>query len=91
LETLASRVASSQLCALGCPELVAEDREDYVRIATKLGIDREYLADIRAKVWKARTTSTLFSVKQYCTDIENLYQKLWRRQEQGLPPDHITN
>jgi len=41
VETLASRVASSQLHALGCPELVARDRDDYIRIATRLGNDRE--------------------------------------------------
>lgn len=41
LETLASRVASSQLIALGCPELVAKDRDDYVQIAFKLGTDRD--------------------------------------------------
>ena len=40
-ETLASRVASSQLKALGCPELVAKDRMDYERIAIKLGRDPE--------------------------------------------------
>lgn len=38
-ETLASRVASSQLMTLGCPELVADDREDYERIAIRLGTD----------------------------------------------------
>jgi protein O-GlcNAc transferase len=41
VETLASRVASSQLHALGCPELVAKSREDYVRIAVRLGNDKE--------------------------------------------------
>lgn len=41
VETLASRVASSQLYALGVPELVAANREDYVQIATRLGTDRE--------------------------------------------------
>ena len=40
-ETLASRVASSQLMAMGCPELIAKDREDYERIAIKLGNDKE--------------------------------------------------
>lgn len=40
VETLASRVASSQLYALGVPELVAENREDYVNIAVKLGTDK---------------------------------------------------
>ena len=40
-ETLASRVASSQLKSLGCPELIAKDRTDYERIAIKLGTDAE--------------------------------------------------
>ena len=40
-DTLASRVATSQLQTLGCPELVAKNAEDYVRIATKLGSDRD--------------------------------------------------
>ncbi len=44
LETLASRVASSQLLTLGCGELVARDREDYVRIAVRLGTDRNLYA-----------------------------------------------
>ena len=40
-ETLASRVASSQLLTLGCPELIAKDRTDYERIAIQLGTDKE--------------------------------------------------
>ena len=40
-ETLASRVAASQLHTLGCPELVAKDPEDYAKIAIKLGTDKE--------------------------------------------------
>ena len=40
-ETLASRVASSQLATLGCPELIANSREDYEDIAVKLGNDPE--------------------------------------------------
>ena len=38
-ETLASRVASSQLHSLGCPELVAYTQEEYVSVAVKLGTD----------------------------------------------------
>lgn len=40
-ETLASRVASSQLRALGCPELIAKDRRDYEKIAIRLGTDED--------------------------------------------------
>lgn len=40
-ETLASRVAASQLNTLGCPELVARTRQEYQDIAIRLGTDRE--------------------------------------------------
>jgi predicted O-linked N-acetylglucosamine transferase (SPINDLY family) len=40
-ETLASRVAASQLTCMGVPELIAKDRKDYENIAVKLGTDRE--------------------------------------------------
>ncbi len=45
METLASRVASSQLMALGVPELVASDREEYVAIAVRLGTDKQQYVD----------------------------------------------
>lgn len=47
------------------------------------------LKQIRAKVWKARTTSTLFDVKQYCRDMEDLLYRMWRRFEGGTEPDHL--
>ena len=40
-ETLASRVAASQLATLGVPELVARTRQEYQQIAIRLGTDRE--------------------------------------------------
>ena len=40
-ETLASRVAASQLNCLGCPELIAQSHQDYEDIAVKMGSDME--------------------------------------------------
>lgn len=40
-ETLASRVASSQLLTLGCPEMIAKDRSDFENISIRLGTDKE--------------------------------------------------
>ena len=40
-ETLASRVAASQLTTLGCPELIASSPQEYEDIAIKLGNDPE--------------------------------------------------
>jgi len=90
-ETLASRVAASQLHTLGCPELVAKTSEDYERIAIKLGTDRDFLKDTRAKIWKRRTSSPLFNTKTYTEDLENLLKTMWKRFETGVGFDHITS
>jgi len=90
-ETLASRVASSQLHTLGCPELIAKSRDDYEDIAVKLGNDPEYLKSMRAKVWHRRSTSPLFNIKRYASDLEDLLMKMWKKYEKGSAPDHITN
>lgn len=89
-ETLASRVAASQLATLGCPELVARTRQDYQDIAIKLGTDREYLKGMRAKVWVARTESPLFDCQQYAQGMEMLFSRMWDRHAQGMKPDHVA-
>ncbi|XP_045769212.1 UDP-N-acetylglucosamine--peptide N-acetylglucosaminyltransferase 110 kDa subunit [Maniola jurtina] len=88
-ETLASRVAASQLNTLGCPELIARTRQEYQDIAVRLGTDREYLKAIRAKVWTARMESPLFDCKAYATGLEMLYNKMWARYARNERPDHI--
>ncbi|XP_076248740.1 O-linked N-acetylglucosamine (GlcNAc) transferase sxc isoform X2 [Calliopsis andreniformis] len=89
-ETLASRVAASQLNTLGCPELVAQTRQEYQDIAIRLGTDREYLKATKAKVWKARSESPLFNCKLYAMGMEKLYKKMWERYSRGEKPDHVS-
>ncbi|XP_021934917.1 UDP-N-acetylglucosamine--peptide N-acetylglucosaminyltransferase 110 kDa subunit [Zootermopsis nevadensis] len=90
-ETLASRVAASQLATLGCPELVACTRQEYQDIAVRLGTDREYLKAARGKVWRARTDSPLFDCLQYAQGMEKLYKQMWERHSHGEKPDHIVD
>merc|ERR1719431_374029 len=89
-ETLASRVASSQLCTLGLSELVARTREDYENIAVRLGTDPDYRRAIRAKVWKQRIDSPLFCVKTYASDLEKVFKAMWDKYQNGEKPDHIS-
>merc|ERR1712241_1164095 len=90
-ETLASRVASSQLLTLGCPELVARDREGYENIAVKLGNDSDYRRAIRNRVWEQRINSPLFNVRIYAKDLEDLFLKMFEKFRKGEKPSHITN
>jgi len=90
-ETLASRVASSQLCTLQLEELVANTREEYENVAVKLGTDPDYLRLIRARVWDGRIEKSLFDVKVYAKDLEVLFYKMWGRFKNGEKPCHITH
>lgn len=90
LETLASRVASSQLTCLGVSELIAKNRQEYEDIAVKLGNDRNYLKAIRAKVWSGRKESSLFNISAYTSNLEKLYLKMWKIYESKKEPEHIT-
>ena len=90
LETLASRVAASQLETLGCPELIAKTKEDYEDIAVKLGSDKDYLQSVRAKVFKSRLASPLFNTDLYTKNLERLYIKMWKRFESNKNADHLN-
>jgi len=90
-ETLASRVASSQLLTLGCPELIAKDRADYESIAIRLGTDKAFLIGTRAKVWKQRIDSPLFCVKTYASDLEKVFRLMWEKYARGERADHLTS
>jgi len=88
-ETLASRVASSQLTTLGCTELIAKTLSQYEDIAVRLGTDKEFLKTMRAKVWSARLESPLFDVQSYARDLETVFEQMWKRFEQGKDSTHI--
>jgi protein O-GlcNAc transferase len=91
LDTLASRVAASQLMALGSPELIASNMSDYENIGVRLGLDREYLKSMRAKVFKSRLTSPLFNTKLYTCHLEKLYFKMWHSYLCNQSNAHITD
>lgn len=84
-------VAASQLNTLGCPELIARNRQEYEQIAIRLGNDRDYLRSMRHKVWKARVESPLFDCKQYANGLESLFVRMWDRHSRGEHADHITD
>src|SRR5262249_61574962 len=59
-ESFAGRVAASVLNAMGLPELVTYNLEDYEALALRLARDVSLLASIKAKLERNRATSPLF-------------------------------
>jgi predicted O-linked N-acetylglucosamine transferase (SPINDLY family) len=90
-ETFASRVAGSLLGAMGLPELIARDFDDYFAIASALAIDPDHHARVKSKLAANRLTSPLFDVAAYTRGIEGLYAQMWERKMSGAPPAMIES
>ena len=70
-DTLVSRIAGSQLRAVGLPELVARDLADYEARALRLARNPKELAAIRARLAVNRRTEPLFDMARYARDFED--------------------
>lgn len=83
--TFASRVAGSLLHAVGLPELIVEDAEDYFELASALALDPARLAGLRRKLADNRASAPLFDVIAYTRALESLFFAMWTRHRAGLP------
>ena len=76
-ETLVSRIAGSQLHAIGLPELVTTSLAEYEALALRLAREPETLAALRAKLAANRSTYPLFDMARYTQDFEALLLHTW--------------
>ena len=75
-ETFAGRVAASLLHAVGLPELVADDVEGYVRMATRLAGQPEERARLRGWLDGPGRASPLFDTVATTRALETAYQAM---------------
>lgn len=85
-ETFASRVAASQLYALGMPELVAADLTAYESMALALARDRDRLQALRARIAELRESRPLFATDRYRRQFEQALITLWQISQGGAAP-----
>ena len=88
-QSMASRVAASLCHAVGCPEMVADDMEAYVRLAVRLGVDRGYHLSLRRKLWENRLTTPLFDTRLWTKNWEESLRAVWVRHCDGLSPANV--
>lgn len=88
-ESFASRVAASQLNAIGLPELVTSTLAEYEALALELVTNPSKLAAIRQKLSANRLSTPLFDTPRLAKDIEQIYRAMYERHLDGLPPEHI--
>jgi predicted O-linked N-acetylglucosamine transferase (SPINDLY family) len=76
-ETFPSRVAGSLLTAMGMPELITYNLEDYYALALSLALDREKREGMRNKIIALRDTAPLFDSVRFTRNLEAVYEKMW--------------
>jgi predicted O-linked N-acetylglucosamine transferase (SPINDLY family) len=76
-ETMVSRIAGSQLRAVGLPELIAESLGQYEARALELARRPELLRGFRARLAANRSTHPLFDMARYARDFEDAMERLW--------------
>ncbi len=82
----ASRVSASLLTALGLPELIARDLDDYRELARALAADDSVRTDLRQRIIENRHRKPLFDSPRFVRHLEAAYRGMWRRHRSQLPP-----
>jgi len=75
----ASRMGVSFLNNVGLPELIAENKEDYIKIATDLAQDREKLRTIRHNLRERTAKSPLMDQDRFVRNMEDAYRQMWQK------------
>lgn len=73
------RVAYSILNHIGHPELAADSKDDYVRIARELANDRERLRELRKTIKNDMINSPLCDDKAYARSVDAAFRDMWQR------------
>lgn len=81
-----SRMSASALMAMGLPELIAKDSEDYGRKAVELAMAPARLKALRQRLRRRRSTAPLFDTRLFTHHIEKAYRHMWHRHLDGLKP-----
>lgn len=89
IDLLFHRVSASILNALGCPELVAKNLNEFEQIAIILGNSSTKLHDMRSKIRDLRLNSPLFDCQHFTNDLELLYEKMWQNYVKRNEPKNI--
>ncbi|NRB18917.1 MAG: tetratricopeptide repeat protein [Rhodobacteraceae bacterium] len=89
----AARVAASLLNAVGMPDLVTKNTQQYEDLITRLAGDKPALAAVKTRLSANLTTTPLFDTAAYTAHLEEGYRQVWqRRQKGGAPQDiHVGN
>ncbi len=81
--TFASRMAGSLLHAVGLPQLITTEIEDYQRKAIELAKDRPQIEAMKRQLEENRLTCSLFDSPQFVRDLESVLASVAIRGKAG--------
>ena len=85
-ESFAGRVAASLLKAVGIPELVAKNLNEYEALSLRLATERTLFKALRERLGKNRLRLPLFDTRRYRDHIEDAYTEMWQIWQGGQRP-----
>ena len=74
-----SRMGVTILSNAGLQELVAGNREEYIKIAVDLATDRARLKTLRHDLREKVSASPLMNQQSFTRNMENAYREMWRK------------
>jgi predicted O-linked N-acetylglucosamine transferase (SPINDLY family) len=83
---MAARASESMLRAAGLPELVAADRDAYVRTAVRLGTQPGATRELKRRLSANRSSAPLFDTVARVRALETAFRKMHERSVRGLLP-----
>ena len=86
----ASRVSASLLMAHGLDDLVVPDLEKYQELAFELAQSPDKLKSIASRVEENKKDHPLFDTRGKVRDLENLFERMWTRHLDGIPPGPLS-
>jgi predicted O-linked N-acetylglucosamine transferase (SPINDLY family) len=78
-QTFVSRMGYALLKNIGLPELAADSRQDYVKIAVNLAGNLERLKTLRAGMRERLAASPLRDEAGFTRNLEAAYREMWRK------------
>jgi predicted O-linked N-acetylglucosamine transferase (SPINDLY family) len=85
----ASRMSASILTAVGLEEMIADDLQQYEKLAVALATDGNRLKAMRDKLERNKRTYPLFDTRRFVRNLENAYEQMWGIYKSGESPRHI--
>ena len=83
---MAARVAGSLLYAIGLPELVTRNQDEYEANARRLATEPALLNTVKSKLAANRESEPLFDTNRFRRHIETAYERMWEIRQRGEPP-----